>query len=272
MRANFEVSCEPGNLPPCVAALVERLFPTVFCLATFLPRQVVGRVGSRSSSLLCDTQQSLTMQSALLAVLLTPTSGWVLFSPVRRTLSYKAYEDASNTPWVDPSSFNLDIVSLRWGLPPSSYSDEALASGISFALHRDFCERLMPLFPERTDIGRFFLSCDDLRDTVKRAADTWAINHKKINFIDRTDACRDVTGTQSCPYAELFIVPDDIERSDSSSNDLAVRAPFFIPCSPIPPYSFSRAHALFLLISRRRRSHTTSGRFALARTFGIVTS
>ena len=181
---------------------------------------------------------------ALLFVLLTPTSGWVLFSPVVRTLGYKAYEDATNTPWVDPSSFNLEVVSLRWGLPPSSYSDEALASGISFALHRDFCERLMPLFPERTDIGRFFLSCDDLRDTVKRAADTWAINHKKINFIDRTDACRDVTGTQSCPYAELFIVPDDIERSDSSSNDLAVRAPFnsFLAHTPV---SFSLAHALF---------------------------
>ena len=176
----------------------------------------------------------MVQQSAFLLALLTPTSGWVLFSPVRRTLSYKAYEDASNTPWVDPSSFNLDIVSLRWGLPPSSYSDEALASGISFALHRDFCERLMPLFPERTDIGRFFLSCDDLRDTVKRAADTWAINHKKINFIDRTDACRDVAGTQSCPHAELFIVPDDIERSDSSSNDLAVRAPFLFLVRPYP--------------------------------------
>ena len=153
-----------------------------------------------------------------------------------------------------PSSFNLEVVSLRWGLPPSSYSDEALASGISFALHRDFCERLMPLFPERTDIGRFFLSCDDLRDTVKRAADTWAINHKKINFIDRTDACRDVAGTQSCPHAELFIVPDDIERSDSSSND-PPRAPFnsFLAHT----VSFSRSRSL-ILISRRRRSHTTS--------------
>ena len=157
----------------------------------------------------------------LLPLLPAAAMGWVLFSPVVRTRGSGHYENANGVRWADASSFNLEAVSLRWGLPPSAYSDAELASGISFALHRDFCARLLPLFPEETGFASIFLDCDDLRSTVKRSMDTWAINHKKINFIDVTDLCRDVQGKQSCPHAELFIVPDDLARSDSATNDLA---------------------------------------------------
>ena len=149
----------------------------------------------------------MAMSRVLLLLVAQPALGWVLFSPVRRTKVEKVYEDAEGTSWTGPSSFNLDLVSLRWGLPQSAYSDEALASGISFALHRDFCSRLMPLFPEAATSG--YITCTELHDTVKRAMDTWAINHKKIYFRDVTDQCRNITSlSQKCPAAELFIVPD----------------------------------------------------------------
>ena len=106
--------------------------------------------------------------------------GWVLYSPVDRRNTpnqFLAYEDGlSNLAWRDPSSFHLDNVALRWSFPPNALSAEGLGSGISFALHKDFCSRLMSLFPEQgyeaRAFGDFFLSCDDLRNTVKRAMDT----------------------------------------------------------------------------------------------------
>ena len=163
--------------------------------------------------------------------------GWVLFSPVVRTVGTDHYESANGVRWANSDSFNLEAVSLRWGLPPSSYGDAELGSGISFALHRDFCARILPLFPEETGFGSLFLDCEDLRDTVKRSMDTWAINHKKINFIDVTELCRDVVDVQSCPHAELFIVPDDLARSDSATNDVAAEVVHDLTDIDFKPYT-----------------------------------
>ena len=152
------------------------------------------------------------MSILLIPLLVNPS--WVLFSPITRQLSYKAYEDGSGRPWASPNSFDLARVALRWGLPQSSDTDDQLASGISFAIHQDFCKRLMPLFPEQSEMdnsffGTAFLSCNELRDAIKRGFDTWAINHKKIYFRDVSDQCADVTSYDYCPAAELWIVPDN---------------------------------------------------------------
>ena len=163
----------------------------------------------------------MLIKRLLLLLIAQPALGWVLFSPVRRTQAQKGYEDATGALWQNPTTFNLELVSLRWGLPQSSYSDEALGSGISYALHRDFCKRLLPLFPEAATSG--FITCNELKDTVKRAMDTWAINHKKIYFHDVTDKCKNVTSlTGGCPAAELFIVPDElVDSSPTVAKDLA---------------------------------------------------
>ena len=155
--------------------------------------------------------------------------GWVLFSPVDRSSSpnqFVAYEpllDGIHTPWVNADSWPLDTVAIRWSLPPQATSDDGLGGGITFALHREFCSRLIDLFPEHQGearlFGDFFLSCTDLRNTVKRAMDTWAINHKNINFKDVTEDCEDVESTDECPAAELFIVPQDLVSS--KEGDLA---------------------------------------------------
>ena len=131
--------------------------------------------------------------------------------------------------WSGPGSFNLEGVSLRWGLPPSAYDSKGLAGGISFALHRDFCSRILPLFPESAEhfksssiLSTLFLSCDDLRETIKRAMDTWAINHRRIYFRDVSDQCANVSSLDRCDAAELFIVPDKPGgESPTASGDLA---------------------------------------------------
>ena len=158
----------------------------------------------------------------LLLLAAQPAVAWVIFSPVRRTLQEKSYEDNLRQAWKGPDTFNLELVSLRWGLPQSAHdSDDGLASGITFALHRNFCDRMLPLFPEAATSS--FITCTELQDTVKRAMDTWAINHKKIYFRDVTEDCADVIGLKEpCPAAELFIVPDVLgDAAVSVAADLA---------------------------------------------------
>ena len=169
------------------------------------------------------------MAVVLMAVVLVAfqaVQGFVLYSPVDTTgstVQYPAYQEGSLTAWTGPSSFRLDTVAMRWSLPSESTSDEALGGGITFALHKDLCTRLIDIFPEQGYeaklFGDFFLNCEDLRNTIKRAMDTWAINHKSINFVDVTERCATVTSTDSCAAAELFIVPED--ALSTTSDDLA---------------------------------------------------
>ena len=114
---------------------------------------------------------------------------WVIYSPMKKKAATKAYEDGYGAVWRGRTSFPLDQYTLRWGLPQSAYSNEALGGGITFALHKNFCDRVLPLFPQSADhlqwstvLENTFLTCVDLRDTVKRAMDTWAINHRRIYF------------------------------------------------------------------------------------------
>ncbi|KOO25682.1 hypothetical protein Ctob_011641 [Chrysochromulina tobinii] len=125
---------------------------------------------------------------------------------------------------MGPQSFKLDSVAMRWSLPADSHSNYALGGGITFAIHRDFCARLIPLFPEQGYeaklFGDFFLDCEDIRSAIARAMDTWAENHKNINFKDVSERCAHVLTTDYCPHAEIFIVPEHLEGT-STTSDLA---------------------------------------------------
>jgi hypothetical protein len=167
--------------------------------------------------------------------------GWVLYSPLQRSVSHKAYAYPPNRAWEGPQSFSLDHVPVRWSLPQETDSNEGLGGGITFALHRSFCERLLPVFPEGSGfgavLGTWFLTCDELRDTVKRAMDTWAINHRKIYFRDVTDLCADVERTDACPHAELFIVPDYDGETQTASGDLAAFVRHYTDTIDTTPYT-----------------------------------
>ena len=98
--------------------------------------------------------------------------GWVLYSPSRVPAGMIGYANRYGTKvWTGPESFNLSTAVLRWGLPTDPYEEEGLASGITWALHPEFCSGLLGSgnFPEETVssnvMGGFsFLTCSDLRD------------------------------------------------------------------------------------------------------------
>lgn len=173
-------------------------------------------------------------RGALLCVLLglaAPAAPWVLYSPIKRLLPPpRTYEDGFGVAWTPgvtgaPPPFDLGSVAYRWSLPPSSTSDDGLGSGISWALHRDFCAHMLRRFPEEDEqaklFGPAFIRCDDLRDTIARSMNTWTINHKQLYFTDVTDSCADAAGA-ACAAAELFIVPDVVvPDSAATTKDLA---------------------------------------------------
>ena len=148
--------------------------------------------------------------------LLTLAPSWVLFSPVNIEDPYWSAEVESKSKWSSPASFDLSQSVVRWDLPPTSYTDVGLGSGISWALAPDFCEWLLPRFPEEpfgrnSSIAIEFVSCSELRDAVNRAFGTWAANHKKISFTDVTDECaRHIaeTGAAECDWVEVYLKPD----------------------------------------------------------------
>lgn len=196
------------------------------------------------------------MSVVAVALLAAGTRGWVLYTPQARYTSQAnpGYLDATYTPqgvpttisttkWLDPSTFNLNLVPARWSMPPpetttcggsepGNYTPATtgLAGGITFALHKDFCTKLLPLFPEENPSGAAqettFLTCENLRDVVKRSLDTWAINHRSIYFTDVTELCKEETSFSSCPHAEIFIVSNDLPPS-SGGDRAAVAQPTF---------------------------------------------
>eukprot|EP00316_Scyphosphaera_apsteinii_P019737 CAMPEP_0119344124 /NCGR_PEP_ID=MMETSP1333-20130426/106809_1 /TAXON_ID=418940 /ORGANISM="Scyphosphaera apsteinii, Strain RCC1455" /LENGTH=647 /DNA_ID=CAMNT_0007356551 /DNA_START=125 /DNA_END=2068 /DNA_ORIENTATION=- len=171
--------------------------------------------------------------------------------------------------WTDPSSFDLSEPALRWSLPLLSNATDALAGGITWALHPSFCDNLLPMFPEenyktilgfsssflscshltqailpllsnatdalaggitwalhpsfcdnllpmfpeenyKTILGfsSSFLSCSHLTQAISDALETWASNHKWIHFEDVTAQCAKpgaVVG-KKCTAAEIFLM------------------------------------------------------------------
>jgi len=152
---------------------------------------------------------------AIALAALSPVSGWRLLTlPLGRSGEEATYQRLG-LEWTSRSAFSLDEIAMRWSLPPDAYSTDGLGGGISWALHRDFCARLLPLFPEEPGGGGFFLTCDALRDAVARAMAVWSLNHRAIHFVDATRECADVAGVE-CAAVELFIVPSIADELASS--------------------------------------------------------
>jgi len=178
----------------------------------------------------------MKLRQAWLLQLVLGAQGWVLYSPTRKqdaVANIPGYANiAGDKVWKDPSTFNLSESVLRWGLPSNPYITEALARGVSWALHPDFCEDLLGQFPEENfnvDLSWLgwerafsFLSCDDLTTAVRSSFDMWSLNHDRINFFDVSDKCAEpgslANGSTDCPAAELFLI---VTPETESSTELA---------------------------------------------------
>ena len=146
----------------------------------------------------------------LLAVVLShlvgDATGWVLWGAVQ-----DSYSD-----WQ--GQYDLGQRVFRWSAAATADRRSGLQGGISWALHPDFCDRMLWLFPEdgwrRGGIdGAFsFLGCTDLRAAVAQAFDTWATNHPQISFFDATDDCAlaGATSNGTCAAAEVLISTSEV--------------------------------------------------------------
>ena len=146
----------------------------------------------------------------LAGLLLPVVSGFVLFSPWGR-IEQDGLTDPYLSPnleieWSGPESFDLYETVFLWSMPANALSQDGLGGGITWALHPRFCEQILPMFPEASPAGTFatFLTCADLRHAVASAFNTWADNHEKITFLDVTDRCVNMTGT-NCASAEVVV-------------------------------------------------------------------
>ena len=159
------------------------------------------------------------MKPNLVIVLVTAPfcASWVLYSPFAEPYS------KDQTKWLNPSSFDLAEQVARWDQPTDVFSDSALGGGIAWALSPNFCENLLPMFPEEPfgndadasdyaseNPGLKFITCHELHDAIARAFNTWSNNNKMIKFTDVTEQCKDDPDVNegSCAYAEFVIMPD----------------------------------------------------------------
>ena len=86
----------------------------------------------------------------LAAAILSGALGWVLTSPRPESATYEGklyFHDQLHITWQNASSFDLSEAVLRWGLPADPFNidfesgnGDALSGGITWALHKDFCE------------------------------------------------------------------------------------------------------------------------------------
>ena len=92
----------------------------------------------------------------VLAALALPALSWVLFSPYPRGQANLGYSnrllgDASRD-WGPNTSFgfgdfSLHTIVLQWGAEPG-FGSAGLGKSITYAIHPDFCNELLPRFPE----------------------------------------------------------------------------------------------------------------------------
>ena len=69
-------------------------------------------------------------------------AAWVLYSPFAEPYS------KDQTRWLNPSSFDLAEQVARWDQPTGRLLGQRARRRISRALSPNFCENLLPMFPE----------------------------------------------------------------------------------------------------------------------------
>ena len=140
----------------------------------------------------------------LLACCTRTASGYVPFLPSNSTVQ-SVTSDGDNLNELTKKAY-------RWTSPEDSTSDRGLGSGIQYVMSSDFCEKILPKFPEES-VAAFlhvtkFVRCQDIMDAIVRGLATWEQNHPTISFspISDTPECesREPTSADECPW-ELYI-------------------------------------------------------------------
>ena len=101
-----------------------------------------------------------------LIILAQQAVGFVLFSPWGTTEKADGTSDPYRSrtgalDWESPASFDLYETAFIWSAPSDPLDTSGLGGGITWALHPNFCDEMLPLFPEASRTGTFatFLTC-----------------------------------------------------------------------------------------------------------------
>ena len=90
-----------------------------------------------------------------------------------------------------------------WNWPADETGTHGLAGGITYAWDPQLCGQLLPLMRENV---ANLISCDDLKASLQRGFDAWAMNSRHIKFVDVSTACEEqYTLTKDCPLAEVWV-------------------------------------------------------------------
>ena len=127
-------------------------------------------------------------------------NAWVLLSPFPRAhigQGYSRIADDTTTTHDWPGPAYPDLNALVWPWPAAAHPDDGqgLGKSITYALHPDFCDELLPKFPEDGARGGHLdgflsmLDCNSLKMAIHLAFTTWAANSPHLSFLDRTDEC-----------------------------------------------------------------------------------
>ena len=154
-----------------------------------------------------------------LALAVAPASAWVLTGGGSSTAGCDAKGD------IDSLYDRIVLWPLSEPDPPEEVTTKGLNGGLTYAIHPQFCERMLPRFPEEdfesieNIFGFSFLDCDRIRKAIAEAFNTWAINHKYLHFEDVTAACWEGCASTpevacECPNAELLITTNDLCTAD----------------------------------------------------------
>jgi len=117
---------------------------------------------------------------------------FVLFSPFEESVDNVGYRHVrdSDLLWTSNRSFPMWSSIVAWSYPPDGiYTMEGVYGGLTWAMHPDLCEQLIPTFADARYLFAYFIDCNSLRAAINEALTTWSSNHPLLQFHDKTDSC-----------------------------------------------------------------------------------
>lgn len=96
-----------------------------------------------------------------------------------------------------------------WSLPYDPIDTRGLGGSVTWAWDESLCERMLPLIKD--DFWAIQLvNCATMKETMHRAFDTWAMNHRHIKFTDVSDRCAEAGQlNKNCTIAEIWVTFDE---------------------------------------------------------------
>uniref|UniRef100_A0A7S2HJS0 Peptidase M10 metallopeptidase domain-containing protein n=1 Tax=Haptolina brevifila TaxID=156173 RepID=A0A7S2HJS0_9EUKA len=151
--------------------------------------------------------RSRAMQCSLFALLLPGARAWISTSQARfgATIEGIYNESLGLVLDVELTVARQQSLGYRWTLPDNARDNRGLGGSITWAWDKDLCDRMLPLTRD-SFWGVSLVNCNTMKETMKRAFEVWAMNHRYIKFTDVSDRCATAGQlNENCTYAEIWV-------------------------------------------------------------------